>query len=212
MSEMKTWSREELEKQVVGKVTAVTIPVNISISPKQRVLDLTYMRELLENAEIIAQQECYCRKEMQNCVEPMDGCLSLNKKGEEAIAKGKAKQITVAQALEGLERTNEAGLVHMAYTFTGKEEPEVICSCCSCCCDTLTAALKYDYPDLIFHSEKVAVDDEKACVHCGVCVDRCQFSAREMIEGELVYHAARCYGCGLCVTTCPVGAIALMDR
>ena len=154
MKEQNTWTREQLEKSVVGKATAVTVPINVSVEAKQRVLDMSEMRGLLENAKFIAQQECYCRKTMKNCLDPMDGCLSLNEDGEAAIEKWGAKEITVEEGLEALKRTHEAGLVHMAYTFTGKDEPTMICSCCSCCCDTLTAALRYEYPGLIFHSKK----------------------------------------------------------
>ena len=61
------WTREELEEETIGKMTAVTIPVNISIQGKQRFLDMGEVEQLLRNAEIISQEECGCRKRKNNC-------------------------------------------------------------------------------------------------------------------------------------------------
>jgi Fe-S-cluster-containing hydrogenase component 2 len=43
-------------------------------------------------------------------------------------------------------------------------------------------------------------------------VPRCVFDAREMVTGQVAYHAERCYGCGLCVSVCPEEAIRLEFR
>ena len=108
---------------------------------------MSEVEALLREAKIISQEECDCRKRMQNCIEPMNGCLSFDDEASESVEKRGAKFITVGEALDSLEKTHEAGLVHMAYTFEGKDKVEVICSCCSCCCHSLSAGLRFGYSD-----------------------------------------------------------------
>jgi MinD superfamily P-loop ATPase len=58
----------------------------------------------------------------------------------------------------------------------------------------------------------ISEQDEYTCNSCGACVDRCQFGARRMEQGEFVYDEEQCAGCGLCVTSCPVEAIGMISR
>ena len=90
----KDWTREELEKSYVGRMQAVTIPVNITIEGKQRIVEMAELENILRDAEVITQSECYCREKMGNCIEPMDGCLSINDAAREDIKAG-AKQISL---------------------------------------------------------------------------------------------------------------------
>jgi len=208
----KHWTRERLEKIAVGKHTALTIPVDIVMEAGQRILDLSEVEEVLRGARLISQQECDCRKQMGNCTEPMDGCLSFDEEAEEMIRKHGAHEVAVEDALASLERTHQAGMVHLAYTFTGKEKVGIVCSCCACCCHTMVAALEHDYPGMLFSSGKVARDDGASCVNCGKCVSRCQFGAREMKEGNMVFTQENCFGCGLCATSCQEKAISMVKR
>lgn len=209
---MNDWTREHLEKHYVGKMKAVTIPMNIKMDGGQRILELSELEEILRNAGKIAQSECYCRKKFKKCIEPMDGCLAIGDVAEEGIRDGWAKEIGLEEALEAMRRTQEEGLVHMAYIFEGKEDIEQICSCCSCCCHSLGAALRFGYQGHVFRSDYIAKQDGDKCVTCGKCVERCQFGARELSEGALVFDEKKCYGCGLCITTCPSQAIEMVKR
>jgi len=208
----KDWTREELEKYTVGKMTAVSIPANVSLRGKQRILDLSELERILSNATTMSQTEYGCRKKMGNCIEPMDGCIGIDDLAKEMIEKNNAKQIIVEEALEALERTYDAGLVHMAYTFTGKDKIEYICSCCSCCCHSLSAALRFGYKNHVFSSKYIAIQNEDKCISCGVCVDRCQFMARTLINDNLEYDPDMCYGCGVCLKTCTENAISLLEK
>ncbi len=49
-------------------------------------------------------------------------------------------------------------------------------------------------------------------VHCGVCADRCVFTARSIKDEKMKYNANECRGCGLCVTSCPAEAITMELR
>jgi Fe-S-cluster-containing hydrogenase component 2 len=43
-------------------------------------------------------------------------------------------------------------------------------------------------------------------------VQRCQFHARDLVDGKLKFNQAKCFGCGLCVTTCPTNSVRLIKR
>jgi Pyruvate/2-oxoacid:ferredoxin oxidoreductase delta subunit len=211
MADGKDWTKEELEKGV-SSMTAVTIPVNIQIKGQQHVFDFGEMREILKEAKLIALGQCGCREKMRKCDRPLDVCLSLDKEAEQMISKGISKKVSLDDALKALERSHEAGLVHIAYTFEGKEKPEVICSCCSCCCQSMSALVRFGMPDAVIASKYVSVNNEETCINCGTCVERCQFKARRLEDGKMLYDRARCFGCGVCVSTCPTESISLIER
>jgi heterodisulfide reductase subunit A len=50
------------------------------------------------------------------------------------------------------------------------------------------------------------VVDESACVMCGICVDKCPYSALRL-DDKLEVIDALCKGCGTCVAACPTGAL-----
>ncbi|MDQ7825584.1 MAG: 4Fe-4S binding protein [Candidatus Eremiobacteraeota bacterium] len=211
---MKEWTREDLERDIVGKMRAVTIPVNIRIEGEQRILDTGEIESILRKAHTITQNECGCRKMMGNCnppIEPGDGCLGINETAED-IKKYGAREISLEQAIEGLRRTYRAGLVHMAYIFPDQETPFLICSCCECCCHSLGAARRLGYKNQVFPSRLVAVQDMATCSSCGTCVERCHFGARKIGSDVMEYSPEKCYGCGLCLETCPSGAISMEKR
>ena len=87
-----------------------------------------------------------------------------------------------------------------------------VCSCCSCCCGILSGILRYGLGPGLLQSQAISVTDGSSCTDCGECVDRCQFGAREMVNGSLSFDQGLCFGCGLCVSTCPTQAIALVDK
>jgi ferredoxin len=206
------WTREELQREYVEKMTAVTVPVCIKIHGKQTILDLSSMENLLRSAEIIALEDCTCRVKWHKCDAPIDVCISLNDNALDSIKHG-ARRITSAQALVVLQRSHRAGLVHMAFTFDGKDKPEVVCSCCSCCCHSLSALVRFGMPDAIVASQYIAQQDRNTCTNCGTCVQRCQFKARQLdSSNKLVFNPAKCFGCGLCVSTCPTKSIKLVER
>ena len=212
MSGRDDWTKEELEKEYVSKMTAVTIPVNIYIEGQQRILDLSEMKKVITEAKLISLGECGCRKELKRCDAPLDVCIGLDKKAEDMIKKGLARKVSLEQALEALERSHAAGLVHITYTFKGDEKPVWVCSCCSCCCHSLSGLVRFGIPDAIVTSNHIAVNNPETCINCGTCVKRCQFKARYLEDGKLVHNMGRCFGCGVCVSTCPTRSISLVKR
>ena len=209
---MVDWTREELEEKLDSIDCAATIPVNLSINGRQTILDLTEVERVLRGARMISIGECGCREKLHRCDAPLDTCFGLDKQAEELVEKGLAKKASLDEALDALKRSHEAGLVHVTYTFKGKEKPEVICSCCSCCCHSLSALVRFGMSDAVVSSKFIAPTDPETCIDCGKCVTRCQFKVRRLEDGKLVYDKSKCFGCGLCLSTCPTGSISLIRR
>lgn len=212
MARKTDWTREELEEKIVSKMTAVTVPVNVRLEGVHRVLDFSEMKEILTDAKLISLGECGCRKELKKCDSPLDVCICLNEDAEEYISKGLGSKVSLEEALGALRRSHEAGLVHIAYTFEKSDKPNIVCSCCSCCCHSMSALVRFGIPEAVVASRYVAKNNLETCINCGTCVERCQFKTRHIEEGKLVYDETRCFGCGLCVTTCPTKSISLEKR
>ena len=69
------------------------------------------------------------------------------------------------------------------------------------------------HPEVIetqqFKGSKVAVINETKCIRCGLCREKCVFSA---ITDDLKVDAIACEGCSVCKVVCPVNAITLAER
>ena len=155
---------------------------------------------------------CICRSSMKCKDYPIDlGCLFIGDAVLD-INPQLGRLVSKKEALEHLEKCRDAGLVHMAYIFEGKDKVERVCSCCSCCCHSLSAALRFGYSDHVFKSKFIATHDQAHCNDCGLCEERCQFKARELINDKLVFHKEKCFGCGLCVKVCEENAISMIER
>jgi len=208
------WSTEELEEIYSDISKAVTVPVDIEVEAEHRVLDLGRMEEILRGAETIVLQDCGCKVNRGNCDAPRDVCLSIDEAADYEGDSGRyhPKKINLDEALDALRRSHEAGLVHMAYTMKGDDSPKIICSCCPCCCHTLSGLLRFGIAKHVLTSNMIAEDDNELCSNCSTCVGRCQFGARSTFDGEMRFDDGRCFGCGLCVTRCPVHAIRLVEK
>lgn len=193
-------------------MTAVTIPVDITLKGTQQILGLTEMEKILCEAKVISLGDCGCRKRVKMCDAPLDVCIELNENAEDMIKRGMAKQVSLEEALDALKRSHDAGLVHIAYTFKDSEKPDIICSCCSCCCHSMSALVRFGMPKAVVASNYIAVHNPETCINCGVCVKRCQFKARTLENGKLMFNATRCFGCGVCTSTCPTKSTSLVKR
>jgi NAD-dependent dihydropyrimidine dehydrogenase PreA subunit len=206
------WTRKELEEEILSKYRAVTIPVDVRFEGKHRVLDMSAVEGMLRSAKLISLADCSCREKVKGCERPLDVCLCIDSDAEELIEKKRAKKVTLPEALVALKRASEAGLVHVSYLEIGKDRPQIFCSCCTCCCHSMAALVRFGYSDAVVRSDRIALQDESLCDSCGICVERCQFGAREITDKTLAYDSSRCFGCGVCISSCPVDAITLGPR
>ena len=194
--------------------TALTIPVQVEVDVKHSVVNLEEAKRLLQEAKAINLGDCYCRKTNKNCDRPVNTCLVLNHPIEKVKERDESfRSITLEQALEMLEASHKAGLVHLAY----RNKDGIVndfCSCCECCCWFLGALKEYDYHDGVLESSHIAKHRSDTCIGCGVCVEKCPFDAWTASEngGNPALNEANCFGCGVCVSACPVDAIAFEPR
>jgi ferredoxin len=210
------WTIDELKEFETNWNTAVTVPVNIKIEAEHRVLNLEKVKEYLSKAKLIAHLDCFCREKRHNCDAPSDVCIYFNERAELALNSEdfkwrNPKRVEMDVALDALVRSHEAGLVHMAYAY-GDDEINLVCSCCSCCCEVLSGILRFGLAPHLLSSDVASVTNSELCNDCGDCVGRCQFGAREIVNGSLVFNPSLCFGCGLCASACPTNAITLVDK
>ena len=210
------WTMERLVTRSMPYYRTIeTIPVNVEIKAEHLVLDLENVKKILSKAHTISVTDCYCRVDRGNCDAPVNVCIDMNELAERNIANGSSREINLEEAIEILELSHRAGLVHMAMANEDIYKPGVInsiCSCCSCCCTQLSGLIRYGLAPAILKPVMTSVTDLSECTECGLCAERCQFGAREMVDGTLSYDPDKCYGCGLCVSTCPTKAIMLIDK
>lgn len=203
----------------------VALPVNTEIEVDHRVLNYDTVKQYLINSDKIVLLDCECRTKRRNCDAPIRACIGLNEKAERLLngeddeegwpSKLNPTEITVDEALRVLEKTHEAGLVHMAYTQKKDSKLvdfDYVCSCCTCCCGIFAGVLRYGLAPHLLTADTTELTDPGKCTLCGVCVERCQFGAREIVNDSVVVNPDLCFGCGLCVSTCPSNAITLVDK
>jgi len=211
------WTEEQLRKANVDEarwVIAKTVSVNLEIKADHMVLNLEKAIKYLDGAHTIATLGCVCRTNKHNCDSPVDVCITLDNVAEGQLTRKvrNAGKITRDEAVEVLRRSHEAGLVHMAYALNGEPKVTAICSCCSCCCAVLSSVLRFGLYLKLLTSDTRSVTDMCRCTDCGICAKRCQFGARDMVDGALNFNPELCLGCGLCVTKCPTSAIELVAK
>jgi NAD-dependent dihydropyrimidine dehydrogenase PreA subunit len=211
MAPSKEWTASDID-EILDELRPITIPVNVSVDGRQKVMGFKEAERLLRKARLISLEECSCRKRIGGCNSPLDVCLCMDKEAEEAMERRGAWEINLAEAMDALRRSHEAGLVHMAYETRGGPI-NIICSCCACCCHTLAAITRFGYDEsIIEHSDVIAERDTELCDSCGVCVGRCHFGAWTTQEEAIAFSPDRCAGCGVCASSCPSGAIRLVKR
>ncbi|MCK4331016.1 MAG: 4Fe-4S binding protein [Dehalococcoidia bacterium] len=184
------------------------IPAGVEIHPYDRV------SEYISKADYIAVSICYCRHHGEllgnPCDKPKDVCMSFGPNAKFLDERGFARLVSKEEALDILDRSEEAGLIHCS-SNTGKYI-DFICNCCGCHCGILRSIKNAAVPSMGAVSSFVMTVDEEECVACEACVDRCQMDALTMEGDTVVRSRERCIGCGLCVSVCPTDALKLEPR
>ncbi|PKN62056.1 MAG: hypothetical protein CVU57_26140 [Deltaproteobacteria bacterium HGW-Deltaproteobacteria-15] len=159
---------------------------------------------------------CFCRHAAQLRGEdihgmPLDVCMWFGEKAEYAVERLGSRKVSKKEALEVLNRAEEAGLLHMSRNTT--EEIDFLCNCDRWHCDVVTQILKHPKPGLVFNSGFRPNLDSERCTGCGVCIDRCPPGALKMGEGNVpALDQDRCFGCAVCASGCAEEAIAMEAR
>ena len=208
------WTVEEIHEQRREYIETVTIHVDVQIKAKQWIYNFNEAERFIRKANKIIVQDCLCRVTRENCGCLLETCMSFDERAEAALERSprNPREVSVEEALRILRFSHDAGLVLTSILREGDEYPKTLCNCCSCCCYTLSGIVRFGLGTLLLSSSMVADDKDSLCTNCGVCVDRCHFGARLLVENELVYDPKKCFGCGLCVSTCEVNAVELIPR
>jgi len=192
------------------------IPIEKEIAATHEALTYEKVSTIVENGQSFLLNDCICKKEkglLDNpCEKPLEVCMAIAPVPGVFDNLRYGRTISKQEAYEVLNKSEEAGLVHL--TFNVESGQFFICNCCGCCCGVLRGINEMGIPAAkVVNSNYYAMIDPDECAACGTCADeRCQVNAIE--EGEDAYHIMKdnCIGCGLCVTTCPSEAIKLVRK
>jgi H+/Na+-translocating ferredoxin:NAD+ oxidoreductase subunit B len=188
-----------------------TIPINRSVDIAHQVATYEDSREIIKKQKLIVVANCICRVQQaligHRCDKPSEVCFSFGSAARYYIELGMGRQVTIEEALEILNRCEEAGLVTQPANVIN---PGGMCNCCGDCCPLLRMIKKYPRPVELILSNYYAVVDTDACTACETCLERCQMEAIAVGKEDVAkINLDRCIGCGLCVTTCPTKALRL---
>jgi electron transport complex protein RnfB len=189
------------------------MPVQSGIPP---VLVLPYEQAstYINDSNYVAVSTCFCRHQAKLmgrwCERPLDVCMTFGPFAKFVVKHGFGKHVSTEEALNVLDRSEEAGLVHL--TENCQEKINFICNCCGCCCYFMQGITKYDKPNCIATSNFLCAVDEDSCVGCETCIERCYVNALSIADEVVQVNTDRCIGCGLCTLVCPNDALSLVRR
>jgi len=205
--------RDEVASTKINQLR--TIPVEQSITPEHDIATFDELKNLIENANRIAVQDCVCRQGKDLLGKPCkqsdlrEVCFVLDSSVQHILDNEKGREISKKEALEIFKKIQEAGLIIQPGNALS---PNFICSCCGCCCDMITNIKKLDRPADMMHSNFYAEVDVESCIGCGTCEQHCQLDAISIEDGIAVVSKDLCIGCGNCTTTCTEEAIMLKKK
>jgi electron transport complex protein RnfB len=192
------------------------IPVGRSISSKTQVRPFEDMVQAIETSSSLTLTPCICKTKKKaldrGCDYPDNVCIYLNDFADYLNRIGKGRRVTKEEAIDILQQTEEAGLVHMT---ANTQMTTVICSCCPCCCDGLRGLIRLAKMEKLDAGPVLnfrAAIDQEDCILCDTCIERCHTNALALVGESVQLNPARCIGCGLCVYTCPTDSLSLVRK
>jgi len=212
-----------LPRDAAIKHSSEEIEVNKSVEvPENMALPSDVLKEMIRGSKYhFIMNSCICRVSNDCNGYPKDlGCLFLGK-GSKRISTNLGRTVTMEEALEYVDKCQEAGLVNIIgrnkidslWLNTGpKEELLSICSCCPCCCLWKMTSL---LPDKLGNRLHPMIGAEigfnrEVCTGCGKCTQVCFIEAIEVSEGKAKIDMHKCRVCGRCAEICSKKAIKIM--
>ena len=193
-----------------------TIPVEKSIESTQNISSFDDISKHFDTAEEpIAIMNCICKQLKDMMEDPCkitdrrEVCMGFGVPARLFIEQGWGREINKDEALEILRKNQEEGLVLQS---DNSQKLSFICSCCSCCCESLSKYLLLPNPAQATISNYYAEVDPELCIGCGTCVEICPMNAIKLENDLSSVRLKRCIGCGNCVAKCPEEAISLHKK
>ena len=195
-----------------------TIPIGQSLTADQHINTYDDIQQIIQTtADPIAVIECACRNNAEQIGEPCkltsrkETCMVLHDGAINLIDRGDARKISKEEAIKILKRNEGAGMVLHA---SNAQRPDIICSCCGCCCKILRLYKAVLNSAHYCASNFFSVVDTDLCSGCSICEDNCQLDAISFHEEMKIplIDLTRCLGCGTCVAFCPDGAMELRRK
>jgi NAD-dependent dihydropyrimidine dehydrogenase PreA subunit len=208
---------DEMGKTKIPQLRTIPVEKSIPIPEKYQVSNYDNVRYLIESARgQIAVANCVCRQvkdlvgESCRTTDLRETCLITSQRSADYyVDAGIGRYITKEEALQILERAQEAGLVLQP---NNAEHAAAICCCCGDCCGLLTGMKRFPRPADYYASNFYSEVDADLCTGCQACVDICQLDAAVMNDGVAFINPDRCIGCGNCVVVCELNAIQLKKK
>ena len=204
-----------IEEDFVAMLFNLKVPIartfvhenEIEEKDKSEILDYEKASRVIATATCITVGTCYCRHKMEHmgkaCDMPQDVCLTFNNAAKSLAKHGVAKKINKQEAKKILDKCVSLGLVQVGDNV--KNRVGWICNCCGCCCEALIGYKRLGNINE-FDTNFFAVNDEKKCTGCGMCVKKCAVDAIEIkeINNKKQAHIDlnKCIGCGVCAQFC----------
>ena len=163
-----------------GGLMKVT-PVMKEIHAQQKVYSYEDVVTFVNNAKTYSVADCACRTAGKlvgkGCEHPIeDTCMQFDETADYYVRTGRGHYVTKEEALQILEKTEKAGLVHCAFQVEGKDYTTFICNCCGCACAGLRQINRLDANPMSHSNFRAQINDDK-CVACGECVTICPVNA-----------------------------------
>jgi ferredoxin len=190
------------------------IPIEKEMTvPQEKVLPLHEASKIIDDQDIISLSECPCKLERsllgESCEVSTDRfrCFHFGNMGRYFIDHNLGKSVSKDEAKRILKEAEEEGLVHKTFhdDFNFDQKENSICNCCKCCC----ILFQTYYRGIVSFrtiTSYIAEVDERKCIGCGICVEKCPIEAISLIDGKVHDDKNRCIGCGICVHHCPENA------
>lgn len=205
-----------------GYIMTLNRDLNYKKQSKNVVLPINLVKKAIkESSYRVIVNYCFCR-DGNNCQNfPADfGCIMLGEGTRVIVKRGFAREATVKEALDHLDKAAEMGLVALCLWMEleafgmgiSKEDHHrllEICLCCPCCCLGLRNFKKMG-PDVgrRFNSIGWKAASGEGCVGCAICASICPVGAITVGADSITVSDA-CIGCGLCAARCPQEAIVM---
>ncbi len=194
------------------------VPVQKSVESKTVVSDSSFILQMIEShTQFGVLNVCQCRqslrfsgKECRRAV-PEDGCLVFGSWAKGLAAGGSGREISKDEMRNIVEERWNKNLIFMTANVHAAS-PNVICTCCDCCCHYLEAVNNFGAGKTVSRPAFIAAVNEDMCTNCGCCVKVCNTYAHELVEKKHRYYPEKCIGCGLCVGVCKPGAIEMKEN